>query len=327
MSGIKGLKVTLNTIKEDVVNELHKPARKKYKRRRVIVKGLNDLWQADLVEMQPYAKFNRGYRYILVVINVFSKYVWALPVKSKTSKNVSAAMEKILNEVKNNPKSKQGVPKNIQSDRGLEFYAKDFKKLMETFNINHYSTFSNMKASIVERVNRTLKNKMWKQFSVQGSYKWLKLLPEIVNKYNNTIHSVIRKKPIDVNKRNEKELLKYVYTHKKVFDSLSTKYRVGDYVRISKQREAFTKGYTPSWSNEVFHIKKVNLTNPTTYLLQDENGLDIEGGFYTEELQKVKHKDVYLVEKILRRKGNQVLVKWLGMNKDHNSWISKTDVL
>lgn len=310
----------MGSIKKDVVNELHKPARRRFKRRRVIVKGLNDLWQADLVEMQPYAKFNKGYRYILVVINAFSKYVWALPVKSKSGKDVTLAMEKILLDVK-------VPPKNLQTDRGKEFFNVEFQKLMKNFQINHYATFSNLKASIVERVNRSLKSNMWKKFSMQGNYKWTSILPETVTEYNTTKHSSINKMPIEVDENNEKEILKFAFTHKKTIDPKLPRFKVGDPVRISKHREAFSKGYTPNWSNEIFYVKKVKLTNPRTYILQDDGNVEIQGAFYEVELQKVKHPDVYLVEKILRRKGNKVYVKWLGFDKSHNQWILKKDVL
>src|SRR5437588_601137 len=127
-------------VKKDVVDELHKPARKRFKRRRVIVKGLHDLFQADLVEMIPYAKFNRGFRYILVVINAFSKYVWAYPVKRKSGEAVTQAMKKVLSNGKN-------VPRNLQTDMGKEFYNSAFQGLMKQHNINHYSSFSNLKSS------------------------------------------------------------------------------------------------------------------------------------------------------------------------------------
>ena len=306
-------------IKATVVDELHKPARRNYKRRRVIVKQLNDLWQADLVEMLPYAKFNKGYRYILVVINAFSKYVWTEPLKSKQGKEVSSAMEKILN--------KSLKPQNLQTDLGKEFYNQHFQQLMEKFKINHYSTFSNLKASIVERVNRTLKNIMWKYFSNQGNYKWYTILPEIVHNYNTKKHRTTGFKPVDVNKTNEKLILLEAFTHKKTIDSKQNKFKLNDFVRISKHREAFYKGYTPNWSTEIFQIRKVQLTNPTTYLLKDYKNDDIKGGFYEEEMQKVKHPNVFLVEKILRKKGNKVFVKWLGFDKSHNSWILKKDVL
>lgn len=309
----------MSTIKEQVVDELHKPARKNFKRRRVIIKGLNDLFQADLVEMIPYAKFNRGFKYILIVINAFSKFTYARPLKNKTSHEVTKAMRSILSEIK-------VMPKNLQTDQGKEFFNTNFATLMKKYKINHYATFSNLKASIVERCNRTLKNLMWKRFSLQGSYKWINILNEILHKYNTTVHSTTGFKPSKVTKKNEKAILNSAYTHLKIHD-MKTKFKVGDHVRISKYRHAFSKGYTPNWSNEVFKIRKVNLTYPTTYLIQDDKGDPIQGGFYEYELQKAKHPDVYLVEKILRRKGNQVYVQWLGMDKSHNSWIDKSNIL
>lgn len=307
------------SVKRQIVEELHRPARKTFKRRRVILKGLNDLYQADLVEMIPYAKENRGYRYILVVINAFSKYVWAYPVKRKTGKMVSEAINKVFSTSKT-------IPKNLQTDMGKEFYNAEFRRLMNKFVINHYSTYSNMKSSIVERVNRTLKSMMWKEFSVQGSYKWLHLLPKIVNQYNSTKHRTTGYKPIDVNKHNTKRILNTAYNYLKTVDPKRSKFKLGDYVRISKHRSVFSKGYTTNWSNEIFKISSVKLTNPRTFILEDEGKREIKGGFYEQELQKAKHPDIYLVEKVLRRKGNKVLVKWMGFDKSHNSWISKTNI-
>ncbi|KAJ8916919.1 hypothetical protein NQ315_013390 [Exocentrus adspersus] len=293
----------MSSLKQDVVNEIHKPAPGNSLRRLVQVHDLNDLIQADLVEMIPYARENSGYRYILVVINVFSKYVWAEAMKN--------------------------VPKNCQTDMGKEFHNQMFRKLLADLKINHYSTYSNLKASVVERVNRTLKNLMWKQFSLQGNYKWLALLPKIVHKYNNTRHRTIKMKPSEVNNENELILLDEVYgSNRKVKRNIKAGiFKKGDYVRISKYREAFAKGYTPNWSNEIIIIRKVNYTYPPTYLLADQNGQDIEGYFYRGELQKTLHNDVYLIEKVVRRKGNKLLVKWLGMDSKHNSWIDKTDMV
>lgn len=307
----------MSNVKRAVVNEIHKPARVNFKRRHVIIKGLNDLLQADLVEMIPYAKMNSGYKYILTVINVFSKYAWAIPVKNKTAKDVTNAMKNVL---------KNGdIPRNLQTDLGKEFYNKEFKELMKKYNINHYSTYSTKKASIVERLNRTLKSNMWKEFSYQGTYKWLKILPEIVHKYNTTRHRTTHMKPIDVNLKNEKHLLNTVYSRIKIAD-VHSKFKVNDKVRISKYREQFSKGYTPNWSNEIFTIKRIKYSNPTTYLLQDSKGEEIKGGFYEEELQKTRHPNVYLVEKIVRKNGNKFLVKWLGFHSRYNSWVNKEDL-
>lgn len=308
----------MTNTKRDVVNELHAPARKNFKRRHVLLKGLHDLFQADLVEMRPYSKENKGYNYILMVINAFSKYAWAWPLKSKSATEVTTAMEKILLE---NPKN---IPKNLQTDNGKEFYNGQFKNLMLNYGINHYSTYSNLKSSIVERFNRTLKEKMWKEFSMQGNYKWLDLLPKLIKQYNNTKHSTLNMKPSSVNSKNAKSILTNIYNRPKVFKLEKIKFKINDPVRISKYRHAFAKNYTPNWTNEIFRIYQVQNTNPPTYKIKDSSGEVISGGFYQEELQKVKHPEIYLIERILKKKGNKILVKWLGLPKSENSWILKT---
>lgn len=306
-------------VKTTLVNELHKPARKNFKRRKMNMKGLNDLWQIDLVEMHKFSKYNKGCNYILTVICVFSKFAWAVPVARKTKEAVTAAMKKIL-------LGSSRKPKNIQSDLGKEFYNSDFSALMKRFKINHYSSYSTMKSFICERFNRTLKNMMWKQFSLQGNYKWLDMLPELVKRYNNTVHSTIKMKPVDVTKSLEKSLLESVYRlqpQKKI----KAKFKVNDRVRISKAKTIFTKGYNQSWSNEIFKIVKVQPTNPTTYLLQDYLGQPVLGGFYEQELQKTAVDEVYLIEKVVKKSGDKLYVKFLGFDDSHNAWVNKKDVL
>lgn len=305
--------------KEQVVREIHKTARKNFPRRHTIVKGLNDLMQIDLMEFIPYERINKGYRYILVAINCFSKYVWIVPLKTKTSAEVVKSMvDRILPEF---------IPRNIQSDDGKEFFNKMFRDMCSKHSINHYSTYSTIKASIVERVIRTLKNLIYRQFSLNGNYKWINFIDEVVKKYNNTVHSTIHMKPLDANKKkNETKILKSVYRHLKIMPK-NNRYKVGDFVRISKYKSVFAKGYTPNFSTELFKIVKVQVTNPVTYILEDTLGHKISGAFYEQEIQKTKYPDLYLVEKILRYKGNKVYVSWLGLDKTHNSWILKKDIL
>lgn len=304
--------------KRDIVNELHRPSFKKFPRRRVIVNGINDLWQADLVEMGAYASSNKGYRYLLTVIDTFSKYGWGEAVKTKNAQDVTKAMEKIL-------MSGRGTPKNLQTDNGNEFYNKQFTELMRRFKINHYSTFSVLKASIVERFNRTLKELMWREFSFNGKYAWIQMYKNLIEIYNNRKHRTIKMKPNDVNASNEKHLLATVYNHRKVF--LNKNLREGEYVRISKYKHVFEKGYTPNWTTEIFRIRNVRNTFPTTYLLEDLKGTPIQGGFYAEEIKKTLFPHTYLVEKILRRKGDRVLVRWLGFSKSEDSWVHKNEIL
>ena len=297
--------------KAAIADELHRPARKNYARRRVVVRGLDETWQADLVDMSAYARYNKDYKYLLTIIDIFSKYAWAVPTKTKGSKDVTDAMYSVL--------KKGRVPRKLHVDQGKEFYNSEFKALMQRYDITLYSTFSNLKASICERFNRTLKGKMWNQFSLRGTYEWTDTVDDLLFDYNNTKHRTIGMKPKDVTARNETSLLRNVYGRPCVNRTRKIKFKVGE-------KHIFEKGYTPNWTTEIFTISEVKNTDPVTYKLVDYQGHPIEGGFYQEELTKVKYQDAYLVEKIVRKRGNKVFVKWLGFDNSHNSWINESDL-
>lgn len=307
--------------KADVVNEICKNARINYPRRSVILRDIDDLWQADLIDMQAMSRVNSGYKYILAVIDCFSKFAWAIALKQKNKEHVSNAFKMLL---------KNGrIPKNLHTDRGTEFYNEKFKKVISDYNINHYSTYSTKKASIVERFIRTLKGKLYKEFNLNGNYKWNnELLNRKVREYNNSVHRTIGQPPATISHKNKASVMqKYMKLSSDKKQIKCKKCRVGDFVRISKHKACFDKSYTPNWSTEIFKIYKTQETNPTTYLIEDSKSRPILGAFYPQELQKTKYHDVYLVEKVLRRKGNMVYVKWLGLPSSENSWINKTNVL
>lgn len=140
--------------------------------------------------------------------------------------------------------------------------------------------------------------------------------------------------PNEVNSENEQLLRNTVYNYKRSITTTtapsrrSAKFKIGDYVRLSKYRMLFDKAYTPNWTTEIFKIRKVQYhTDPITYLLNDYQNIEIKGSVYAEELQPVKHSNVYLIEKIIRKRNGEVYVKWLGFGPEHNSWISENDVL
>lgn len=209
-------------------------------------------------------------------------------------------------------------------------------------NINLYSTYTAKKASIVERFNRTLKAKMWKRFSFNGSYAWRAMLPELIAEYNATKHRTIRMRPNDVGRHNEQQLLNTVYKYKhnihdtKTLSSSSSSskkrpksFKVGDPVRLSKYKHVFEKGYTPNWTTEVFVIDRVlSHTHPTaTYRLVDLSGRPVQGTVYGEELQLAKQPNVYLVERVVQRRAARALVKWLGFSSADNSWVNTRDLI
>ena len=150
---------------------LHKPARRHYKRNRVIVGGIDELWQMDLADMQSIASNNDGYRYLLVCIDVFSKYVWVIPLKNKTSPALVTAFRIILELGRK--------PQKIQTDQGTEFFNKHFKALMKEEEIQLYNTYNETKASVVERVIRTLKTRMWRYFTAKKTMRYIDVLPDL----------------------------------------------------------------------------------------------------------------------------------------------------
>lgn len=305
--------------KAALVNELHHAARKNFVRRQTQMRGINDTLQADLVEMIPYTSANRKSSYILTVINIFSKKAYARALNNKTGQEVTHAMKSILDSI--------GHPiKNLHVDRGTEFYNKIMQKMLRDRNINLYSTFSTKKAAIIERFNRTLKGKMWKIFSMRGSYKWIDILSKLITEYNDTKHRTIGMKPNQVNKENEQLLLNTVYNYKHTIPSGNKpKFKIGDPVRLSKYKHCFEKGYTPNWTTEIFKVRKIQYSFPITYLLESLSGEEILGTVYAEELLLAKNADLYLVEKIVRKKGTECFVKWLGFDSSHNSWVNAND--
>lgn len=306
---------------EKLIDELHKPARKNFKRRHFVMKTIYDTYQMDLADMSAYKKENRNHTFILIIIDIFSKFVIAKPLKSKSAQHVTEAMEKVLKEY---PKAK-----NYQVDQGREFWNSSFQNLMKKHKLNLYHTFSTMKCSICERVILTLKRKIYKRFSLQLNHNWIDCLQEIVDIYNKTKHRTIKMKPVDITPENAKAVYRRVYSPFRTVESQAKnmKFKVNDKVRISKYKYLFDKSYFPTFTNEIFTVTKIKNTNPPTYLLKDFQGKDIHGGFYNEELSAVSDPDLYLVEKIIRRKGAKVFVKWLGFSNEYNSWIDKKDLL
>lgn len=309
----------MSDVKQLLVNELYKPARKNFQRRRTVIKGLDDLFQIDLAEFPQHARENRGNKFILIVIDCFSKYLWTRPLKSKSADSVTNAMADVLTERR---------PNHLQSDQGKEFYNTKFQHLMKKYGINHYSTYTVKKASMAERVIRTLKERIHKSFNLRGTYNWVDVLQEITRNYNNTVHSTTGLRPVAVTKHNELDVLKTCYgIGEKKTNPRKVVFSEGMIVRISKEKSLFDKGYTPRWSCELFKIvRAVTTTDPPTYLLEDLQGNPIKGCFYTEELQKTSYPDIYLVERVIRKKGSKLYVRWLGLGKEHDSWIDAKDV-
>ena len=291
---------------------LHKPVRKTFPRRKYVSRGLNHQWQADLIDMQKYARENSGYRYILIAIDIFSRQAYAQPIKSKHGKEVANALEVIF---------EQECPKYLQTDLGLEFYNSHVKKVLDNYNVELFSVYSEKKAALVERLIRTIKEKMFKVFTRQGNYRWIDMLPNLLTAYNNSYHRGLKHIPSLVTKTNEVDV--WIKQYSDLVKGSKPQYKVGDRVRISKNKKLFDKGYLQNWTDEVFIISNINTKyKPNLYMLRDLNGDEIKGSFYAKELQLVTI-DEYRIERIIRTRMNkgrkEALVKWIGYSEP--TWI------
>ncbi|XP_048588389.1 uncharacterized protein LOC125572221 [Nematostella vectensis] len=311
---------------------VHKPYRRRYSRQRVIVNGMDEQWQADLCDMQAYSSVNDGYKYILTVIDILSKYGWAVPLKDKTGPQIVKAFEGIF---------KGGrQPEKLQTDDGTEFKNRTFQAFLKSKGIHYFSTRSELKASVVERFNRTLKTWMWRWFTHKETRRYIELLPELVDNYNHSYHRSIRRAPADVVTYDDaQEVWGVLYGGKKTGVKPKKakkrplpKFHVGDKVRISKVKHIFAKGYTPNWTEEVFTVGQ-RYNDPKqkdyAYRLREYDGSWLEGRFYEPELQPVhidEEGELYRIERVVKSRGKgrgkEYFVKWRGWPAKYNSWVS-----
>ena len=205
---------------------------------------------ADLADMQLLSKYNKGIRFLLCVIDTFSKYAWDVPLKDKKGVSIATAFQSIL-------KQTNRKPNKIWVDKGSEFCNASFKKWLQDNDIVMYSTLSEGKSAVAERFIRTLKSKIYKHMTSISKNMYIDKLVDIVNEYNNAYHTAIKMKHTDVKDNT------YINADKETNDK-DPKFKVGDRVRISKYKNIFAKGYTANWSEEIFLIKKVKITVPWT---------------------------------------------------------------
>ncbi|CAC5359492.1 unnamed protein product [Mytilus coruscus] len=338
---------------------VQKPARRNFKRNRVIVSGIDEQFDGDLASMENVSSFNSGVKFLIVLIDVYSRFLIIRSLKDKKSASVMKALKNIFTQT--NTKK----PRTIRFDQGGEFKG-EVKRYLKKENIHvFYTNNSQIKSNYAERVIKTIKQKIYTYFMEKQTYRYLDVLQDIVKSYNNTPHQSLNgATPASVNKSNEDEIRYMQYlsrqkTKRKSDDEKTEqtkkrkkgdgktyqvgkkkrksmfKYHIGDIVRISHLKNVFQKGYSENWTLEYFKIyKRFVRDNKDLYVLKDMTGEILGGTFYRYEVQKITADDTntFKIEKIIKKRRNkenkqeEVLIRWLGWPSKFDSWVPLRDV-
>ena len=223
-SGAKRVNTKITPQNEQLAEERHKPIIRKFKKRKVYSAFKDNIWGVDLADMQLLSKYNKGIRFLLCVIDIFSKYAWVVTLKDKKGISIVKANRK---------------PNKIWVDKGSEFYNAYFKKWLRDNDIVMYSTHNEGKSVVTERFIKTLKSKIYKYMTSISKNVYIDKLDDIVDEYNNTYHTTIKMKPANVRDNT------YINANKEINNN-DSKFKVGDHVRISKYKNIFAKGYMPN---------------------------------------------------------------------------------
>lgn len=292
-----------------------------FQRPRVLVTGIDDQWEADLASMDAYKDDNDGYRYLLFVIDVFSRYAWVEPIKSKHADQMIAAFQQVL--------SHNRKPKRLRTDAGSEFTSKRFENFIKGENIFHFTTNNEKQANYAERFIQTIKRKIFRSIVSSNNPRYIDDLPKFVESYNKAFHSGIQSEPINVNQTNEAKLWWQMYWPEPVEKKKKKrkyKLEVGDLVRIMYKRTAFQREYNVRWSREIFKVKeRFTRQDKFMYKITDWSDEPVKGTFYEHELQKTVEPAVWKIERIVKYKGRgrtrEALVEWKGWPKKFNTWV------
>ncbi|XP_018370871.1 PREDICTED: uncharacterized protein LOC108766206 [Trachymyrmex cornetzi] len=313
---------------------LHRSLRRKFPRLHYNVTNIDDMWEADLMELRNLKSYKDCYSYLLVIIDVLSKYVWVELLRDKTSNCAIKAFQHVL------AKSEGRVLVYLQTNKGNEFVAQSMQKFLKENDICFRVTRNpDVKAAIVERFNRTLKERMWSYFTHKNTRRYIDVLQDIAHVYNHTRHASTRMQPAIVTRQNARIARENIVrrwkneTLKKQVRKV--KYRAGDLVHISRAKGAFVKRYEAKWSEEIFQIYRVlDWRNPHVYELRDLAGEVIDGIFYEQELARVEknvEEEQFIVDRVMKSRGReankQVLVSWRGYPSKFDSWIPASNLI
>ena len=287
---------------------LHKPRRTRFPTTPTLVFDRDEQWQMDLVDMQKLSRWNKRNKYFLTVIDVLSKYAWAVPIKSKRSQDMVRGLERIYQQA--SPRR----PLRVQTDQGKEFYNRGVQAWFKKQGSHHFSTYGDSKASVVERWHRTLKQRMYRYFTAHNTLRYVNVLQPLIHTYNHAYHRSIGMAPHQVTSKTVPEVWDKLYGQR--FDQKTPP------PKMSRRRPRTLQQETSSLQKRLFTgmdgrsvvVTHVRRHPVVTYRLSEWDGTPIKGTFYEPDVQKVQVSDdsLFRVEKVLKRKGRLVLVRWKG---------------
>lgn len=305
---------------------LFKPVKYRFKRNRIVTTGLDYMWDADLADVSNIAEHNDGYRYLLVVIDVFSRYLWVEPVKTKQQSEMVAAFERIFTKTNRRPQ-------RLRTDKGTEFKNRKVRSMLNGLQVKAFSTKNETKANYAERVIRTIKTLLYRYFHQNQSYRYVEVLQDLVYNYNNRPHSSLgTKSPAQIDKNNEAKVWKRMYIDTaKQGKKRPFRFKFGDKVRISHLKYQFQRDFHQKWTEEFFKVYgRARKSSRNMYLIKDLMNERIDGYFYENELQKIDKEDdpVLRIEQVIRKRkrGKEILVKYMGWPEKFNAWINAENV-
>lgn len=282
-------------------------------------------FQIDLIDIQQYSRWNDNVRYILAVIDTFTRKAWVRPCIDKSADVVLNAFRSIINDAGK-------PPFTLVADRGTELKNKKFMKFCNEKKIKFLHNYTSTHASYVERFNRTFQNLLYKFLSQFETRRYIDNLQDFADSYNERNHRMIGMSPESAEDEVNHEKVALIMSdyHEKIKKE-KPKYLINQLVRIALQKGAFHRGYHEQSNYEIFNIYAIKNTLPKPlYLLETHDTKEkLVGGFYAHEITPI-NSDVFRVEKVIKKRNfrgeQQYFVKWKGYDKTHNSWINASDI-
>jgi len=303
--------------------QLIRPSHQRFPRRATLASKLNEIWQLDLLDITPFAEANDDHRYLLTAIDVLSRQAHAVPLRRKNAASLVEGLTELFTEVQ---------PTRASFDRGSEFVNQQVKNFLSQRGIYFFLLNPPIKGAIIERFHRTLWNLINRYQKIHETLRFIDVLPQLLDNYNNKIHSRLKMAPNEVTEDNQEQVAQH--WKRLEFESLLKdtpfvpRFEVGDQVRVSLEKKPFDKETAQKWSREIFQVIRILPTIPPTYWLADQMNERIDGSFYGQELQKTVEPETYKIERIVdrrtrgrgRNRREEVLVKWLGWPDKFNTW-------